>query len=183
MWAIVTKLGGSPPWDPGPRAERGGREEKGEKEQARGKGGRDRVPFSGKSWGYSALQYILYGLTPKPNRCASRFATTASALRASAAPGWSGGNAPKTVFPTLGARPTHARRGGWSVHSERNAGAADRLCGCPDVGINARLRGDDARRRWRAVDAASSCLSHAPLHTVGTTGEDAATAREYHAKR
>ena len=101
MWAIVTKLGGSPPWDPGPRAERGGREEKGEKEQARGKGGRDRVPFSGKSWGYSAFQYILYGLTPKTNRCASGFATTASALRASAAPGWSGGNAPKTVFPTL----------------------------------------------------------------------------------
>ena len=42
--------------------------------------------FSAKSWGYSAFQYILPELTPKTNRCASRFATTASALRASAAP-------------------------------------------------------------------------------------------------
>ena len=36
-------------------------------------------------WGYSAFQYILPDQTPKTNRCASRFATTASALRASAA--------------------------------------------------------------------------------------------------
>ena len=42
--------------------------------------------FSAESWGYSAFQYILPDLTPKTNRCASRFATTASALRASAAP-------------------------------------------------------------------------------------------------
>jgi hypothetical protein len=43
--------------------------------------------FSAKSWGYSALQYILRlpDLTPKTNRRASRFAMTASALRASAA--------------------------------------------------------------------------------------------------
>ncbi len=40
--------------------------------------------ISAKSWGYSAFQYILPDLTPKTNRCASRFATTASALRASA---------------------------------------------------------------------------------------------------
>ncbi len=37
-------------------------------------------------WGYSAFQYTLPDLTPETNRCASRFATTASALRASAAP-------------------------------------------------------------------------------------------------
>ena len=59
---------------------------KGRGGEARGKGGRARVPFSAKSWGYSAFQYILPDLTPKTNRCASRFATTASALRASAAP-------------------------------------------------------------------------------------------------
>ena len=42
--------------------------------------------FSAKSWGYSAFQYILPCQAPETNRCASRFATTASALRASAAP-------------------------------------------------------------------------------------------------
>ena len=42
-------------------------------------------PFWAKSRGYSAFQYTLPDLTPKTNRCASRFATTASALRASAA--------------------------------------------------------------------------------------------------
>ena len=41
--------------------------------------------FSAKSWGYSAFQYILPDQAPKTNRCASRFALTASALRASAA--------------------------------------------------------------------------------------------------
>ena len=44
-----------------------------------------RSPFWANSRGYSAFQYILPDLTPKTNRCASRFATTASALRASAA--------------------------------------------------------------------------------------------------
>ncbi len=50
----------------------------------KGKGGRARVPapFSAKSWGYSAFQYILPDLTPKTNRCASRFAATASAAPA-----------------------------------------------------------------------------------------------------
>jgi hypothetical protein len=48
--------------------------------------------FSAKSRGYSAFQYILPDLTPRTNRCASRFATTASALRASTAePGRRGG--------------------------------------------------------------------------------------------
>ena len=61
-------------------------EEEGEGTIGKGKGGRARVPFSAKSWGYSAFQYSLPDLTPKTNRCASRFATTASALRASAAP-------------------------------------------------------------------------------------------------
>ena len=42
--------------------------------------------FAAKSWGYSAFQYILPCQAPETNRCASRFATTASALRASAAP-------------------------------------------------------------------------------------------------
>ena len=36
--------------------------------------------------GYSAFQYILHSQAPETNRCASRLATTASALRASAAP-------------------------------------------------------------------------------------------------
>ena len=75
----------APPGTPG----RGLKGEEGKKKgrggEARGKGGRARVPFSAKSWGYSAFQYILPDLTPKTNRCASRFATTASALRASAA--------------------------------------------------------------------------------------------------
>ena len=48
--------------------------------------------FSAKSRGYSAFQYILPDLTPKTNRCASRFAATASALRASA-PNLGGGGA------------------------------------------------------------------------------------------
>jgi hypothetical protein len=83
----VTRTKRRPPWDPGPRAEkgrkgrrRGGEDRQGEKEGELG------VPFSAKSWGYSAFQYILPDLTPETNRCASRFATTASALRASAAP-------------------------------------------------------------------------------------------------
>jgi hypothetical protein len=42
--------------------------------------------FAATSWGYSAFQYILPCQAPETNRCASRFATTASALRASAAP-------------------------------------------------------------------------------------------------
>jgi hypothetical protein len=45
---------------------------------------RCRFRFRAKSWGYSAFQYILPDLAPETNRCASRFATTASALRASA---------------------------------------------------------------------------------------------------
>jgi len=40
--------------------------------------------FSAKSRGYSAFQYILPVQAPETNRCASRFAATASALRASA---------------------------------------------------------------------------------------------------
>ena len=53
-----------------------------------GEGERSRLGplFAAKSWGYSAFQYILPCQTPETNRCASRFATTASALRASAAP-------------------------------------------------------------------------------------------------
>ncbi len=76
---------------PGRRLKRGRREEDSEGEGRIGKGERRgssgrRVPFSAKSWGYSAFQYILPELTPKTNRCASRFAATAAALRASAAP-------------------------------------------------------------------------------------------------
>ena len=44
-----------------------------------------RSPFWAKSRGYSAFQYILPDLTPKTNRCASRFATTAEARRPSEA--------------------------------------------------------------------------------------------------
>ena len=44
-----------------------------------------RSPFWAKSRGYSAFQYILPDLTPKTDRCASRFTATASAFRASAA--------------------------------------------------------------------------------------------------
>ena len=53
-----------------------------------GEGERSRLGplFAAKSWGYSAFQYILPCQTPETYRCASRFATTASALRASAAP-------------------------------------------------------------------------------------------------
>ena len=81
----VTKLDGpSPPVTPGAAGRKG---RKGRRRgEVRGKGGGARVPFSAKSWGYSAFQYILPELTPETNRCASRFATTASALRASAAP-------------------------------------------------------------------------------------------------
>ena len=53
--------------------------------EGRGKCGGARGLFRAKSWGYSAFQYTLPDQTPKTNRCASRFATTASALRASAA--------------------------------------------------------------------------------------------------
>ena len=42
--------------------------------------------FAAKSWGYRAFQYLLPCQAPETNRGASRFATTASALRASAAP-------------------------------------------------------------------------------------------------
>ncbi len=57
-------------------------------------------------WGYSAFQYILPDQTPKTNRCASRFALTASALRASAAePGRRGvpklRNFPEKMVATL----------------------------------------------------------------------------------
>ncbi len=83
----VTKLDGpSPPVTPGAAGRKG---RKGRRRgEVRGKGGGARVPFSAKSWGCSAFQYILPDLTPKtnPSRCASRFATAASALRASAAP-------------------------------------------------------------------------------------------------
>ncbi len=53
-----------------------------------GEGERSRLGplFAAKSWGYSAFQYILPCQAPETNRCASRFATTASARRASAAP-------------------------------------------------------------------------------------------------
>jgi hypothetical protein len=83
----VTKLDGpSLPVTPGAAGRKG---RKGRRRgEVRGKGGGARAPFSAKSCGYSAFQYILPDLTPKTNRCASRFATvtTASALRASAAP-------------------------------------------------------------------------------------------------
>jgi hypothetical protein len=52
----------------------------------RGKWGGAWGLFRAKSWGYSAFQYIRPDQTPKTNRCASRFATTTSALRASAVP-------------------------------------------------------------------------------------------------
>ena len=61
----------------------GGREREREKEE--GNEASLGSPVWAKSRGYSAFQYILPDLTPKTNRCASRFATTASALRASAA--------------------------------------------------------------------------------------------------
>ena len=58
----------------------------------RGKWGGAWGLFRAKSWGYSAFQYILPDQTPKTNRCASRFAVTASALRASAAEREEGGS-------------------------------------------------------------------------------------------
>jgi hypothetical protein len=58
----VTNLRAQPAWTPGPRAERGGREEEGEGGgEARGKGGRSRVSFSARSWGYSAFQSLPDG--------------------------------------------------------------------------------------------------------------------------
>jgi hypothetical protein len=64
-----------------------GRGRGGEREREKEEGNEAdlRSPFWAKSRGYSAFQDILPDLTPKTNRCASRFATTASALRASAA--------------------------------------------------------------------------------------------------
>ena len=75
---------------PGLRRNGGGPEREGEegerdREKEEGNEANLRSPFWAKSRGYSAFQYILPDLTPKTNRCASRFATTASALRASAA--------------------------------------------------------------------------------------------------
>ena len=67
----------------GKRSGKGERER--EREREEGNEANLRSPFWAKSRGYSAFQYILPDLTPKTNRCASRFATTASALRASAA--------------------------------------------------------------------------------------------------
>ena len=69
----------------GKRSGKGEREREREREKEEGNEANLRSPFWANSWGYSAFQYILPDLTPKTNRCASRFAATASALRASAA--------------------------------------------------------------------------------------------------
>ena len=67
-------------------AEREGEEGERDREKEEGNEANLRSPFWANSWGYSAFQYILPDQTPKANRGASRFAATASALRASAAP-------------------------------------------------------------------------------------------------
>ncbi len=66
----------APQWG---RAEREGGEGGREREKEEGSEANLGSPFRAKSWGYSAFQYILPDLTPKTNRCASRFATTAEA--------------------------------------------------------------------------------------------------------
>ncbi len=101
----MTKPRRRPPWDPGPRAERGGRGKEGEGRIGKGKGGRARVSFSAKSWGYSAFQYIPPDLTPKTNRELREPLRSdclgPSGLGSAGRPAWSGGNALKTVFSTL----------------------------------------------------------------------------------
>ena len=134
----------APPGTPG----RGLKGEEGKKKgrggEARGKGGRARVPFSAKSWGYSAFQYILPDLTPKTNRCASRFATTASALRASAARAVRGGAAEmrrKRCFPH------------WFFRRPQLSSPVFTCRFCEALGCSATQTASPRRSRWPSAES------------------------------